>query len=323
MNNSLLMDNKRSLEIDPATEADHIAGQLKHDLAHVLRRRGAVVGVSGGIDSAVVLGLCARALGPGRVLAVLMPEQESDPQSLRCGQQAARHFGVETVTEDITGALEGFGAYRRRDEAVRRIFPEYDASCRMRIGLPKSTFDQDRLNLFELTIVLPDGTEKTARLPPAEYLAIVAASNFKQRSRMCFLYYHAESRHYAVIGTGNRNECDLGFFVKHGDGGADLMPLRHLFKTQVYQLARHLDVPPEIIDRPPTPDTYTAAHTHEDFFYRAPFAILDAVWNAWEQHVPEEEIARDLDLSTTQVGNIIGDIRRKNKTSEYLRYVPG
>ncbi len=317
-------DNEANgLDIDPGVEATWIAAKIRHDLARILRRRGAVVGVSGGVDSAVVLGLCAHALGPERVLAVLMPEQESDTHSLSYGRLAARHFGVSCITEDISPALQGFDAYRRRDEAIREVFPEYDEFCQARIGLPKSTLDQERLNLFELTIVLPTGEEKSARLPTGAYLSIVAASNFKQRARMCMLYYHAEAMHYAVAGTGNRNECELGFFVKYGDGGADLLPIRHLLKTQVYQLARHLGVPQEIIDRPPTPDTYTASHTHQDFFYRAPFDLLDAVWHGWEQQMSGPDIARRVGLNEEQVNRIIDDIKQKMKTSEYLRHAPG
>jgi NAD+ synthase len=107
-----------------------------------------------------------------------------------------------------------------------------------------------------------------------EYLQIVAASNLKQRTRMSTLYYHAEMRNYAVIGTANKNEHDQGFFVKYGDGGVDIQPIAHLFKTQVYQLARYLGVPEEIQQRPPTTDTYSASCTQEEFS----FACLSRRW---------------------------------------------
>lgn len=99
--------------------------------------------------------------------------------------------------------------------------------------------DRGTLNVHSLTIVTPDGEEKSARLEPAEFAQIVAASNFKQRTRMAMVYYHAELRNYAVIGTPNKNEHDRGFFVKYGDGGVDLNPIAHLYKSQVYQLAGH------------------------------------------------------------------------------------
>lgn len=121
--------------------------------------------------------------------------------------------------------------------------------------------DEDTLNVFHLTIVAPDGDEKIKRLSIKEYFQIVAASNFKQRSRMVMLYYHAELRNFAVIGTGNKNEHEQGFFVKYGDGGVDIQPIAHLYKTQVYQLARYLEVPKEIQERTPTTDTYSATST--------------------------------------------------------------
>ncbi len=308
-----------SHQFDAEQEIQAIARGIKHELITKLRRRGAVVGVSGGIDSAVVLSLCVRAIGPKRVLAVLMPERESDPASHSFASMLVDQLGVEHITEDITPALDGFDCYRRRDEAVRRLFPDYDEHCRIRIGLPECSVEQDRINIFDLTMVKPDGETLTARLPTAEYLEITAASNFKQRARMCTLYYYAESRHYAVIGTSNRNEHELGFFVKYGDGGADMTPIRHLLKTQVYQLASALGVPPPIIDRPPTPDTYTAEHSHLDFFYRAPFPVLDSVWQGWEQGLPLPDIAETAGIPPDQAAHIIADIQRKQSTSAYLR----
>ena len=188
--------------------------------------------------------------------------------------------------------------------------------------LPQNLLDEDTLNFFSLTIVTPDGEEKTRRLPVREYSQIVAASNFKQRTRMSMLYYHAELRNYAVIGTGNKNEHFQGFFVKYGDGGVDIQPIVHLFKTQVYQLADYLGVPEEIRRRPPTSDTYSAASTQEEFFFRLPFDVLDTIWYGWEKNVEPAEIARALNLRPPQVENVIHDIKRKIVGTEYLRMEP-
>ncbi|HID39588.1 MAG TPA: NAD(+) synthase, partial [Calditrichaeota bacterium] len=160
------------------------------------------------------------------------------------------------------------------------------------------------------------------RLPLKEYLQIVAASNFKQRSRMCMLYYHAERLNWAVIGTGNKNEHEQGFFVKYGDGGADVKPIAHLFKTQVFQLAEYLGVPKEIQSRTPTTDTYSAEQTQEEFFFRLPFETLDRIWHGWEHNVPVEEIAAALELQPGQVENVIHDVKRKIAATEYLRMNP-
>lgn len=311
--------NKHSLELDVTKETERIVEGLRQSVHQTLRRQGAVLGISGGIDSSVVLALCAKAFGPERVVALLLPEGESSPDSATLAQLVADHYGVETITEDISGALDGFGCYQRRNEAIARLFPEFEPGWKAKIALPGSLLDKETLNIFSLSVTNPDGEEFTKRLPPREYYQIVAASNFKQRSRMTMLYYHAELRNYAVIGTPNKNEHLLGFFVKHGDGGIDVSPIGHLFKTQVYQLARYLDVPEEIQKRTPTSDTYPGGSSQEEFFFRLPFDILDTIWFGYEQGVPTNEIAQALELSVEQVERVVADIVRKQRTTTYLR----
>jgi NAD+ synthase len=280
------------------------------------------VGVSGGIDSAVVLALAVKALGPERVLALSLPERESSPESVDLAHRLAGHYGVHCEVAEITPALEGAGCYRLRDEAIRRIFPEYGPGWKAKISLPGNLLDRETLNIFTLTVYDPGGVEHSQRLPTRELLQIVAATNFKQRTRMSMLYYYAEAHHYAVLGTANKNEHGLGFFVKYGDGGADLQPIAHLFKSQVYQLAAALDIPEDIRQRTPTTDTYSAGSTQEEFFYRVPFEILDLVWYGIEAGYPTLEIAAALDLNTDQVERVAADIRRKQRTTAYLRQSP-
>lgn len=313
---------RRSLELDAAREVERIVQFLQENVQHKLHRQGAVLGISGGIDSSVVLALCVRAFGAQRVIGILLPERESSPESAELAHLLAKQFDVQTVTEDITAALEGAGCYRRRDEAVKRVFPEFEPDWKSKITLPGNLLDEDRLNIFSLTVIKPDDSEQTQRLPLREYAQIVASSNFKQRARMSMLYYHAELRNYAVIGTPNKNERDMGFFVKFGDGGADINPIGHLFKTQVFQLARYLDIPAEIQQRPPTTDTYSAGSTQEEFFYRIPFEILDLVWLGYERGVARSEIAAALDLTVDQVARVIADIERKHRATDYLRMHP-
>jgi NAD+ synthase len=277
------------------------------------------VGVSGGIDSSVALALAVRALGPERVVPLLLQERESAPENAVYVRELCRDLGVTPVAQDITGALEGLGCYRLRDEAIRCIFPSYDATYRSKISLPDDLLNRDSLNVFSLTIISPEGVQQRARLPLSAYLQIVAATNFKQRTRMAVLYYHAELRNYAVIGTANRNERSQGFFVKFGDGGADVDAIVHLYKTQVYQLASYLGIPDRIMRRTPTTDTYSAASTEEEFFFRLPFETMDLLLYAEEQGTAPSDAARIMGLNEEQVERAYRDFQQKRRAAAYLR----
>jgi NAD+ synthase len=314
--------HKDILRIDPEAVTERLVTRLRKDVRQTLRRGGAVVGISGGIDSSVALALCVRALGAQRVVGIMMPERDSSPESVTLARLVADRFGVETILEDMTAALAGFGCYARRDEAIRRVFSEYGPGYKAKITLPGNVLESEALNVFYLTIISPEGKEKSRRLNPREFLQIVAASNFKQRSRMTMLYYHAELRNYAVVGTPNKNEHDQGFFVKWGDGGYDIGPIRHLYKTQVYQLAEYLDIPTEIREATPTTDTYSAPSSQEEFFFRMSFEVMDLLWYAMEYGVPVDKTAEAMGLTEEQVERANADLIRKHRTTEYLRTMP-
>jgi NAD+ synthase len=304
-------------------ECNTIVTRLRENVLHRLHRAGGVVGISGGIDSSVCFALASRALGAENVLGIMLPEKDSSGDSARFARILADKLGVKAITENITGALQGFLCYARRDEAVKRIFPEYDpATYKMKIGVKSSGLYTNLPPLFSLTIVDSKGNEQSKRLPAPEFKQIEAASNFKQRCRMSMLYYHAECLHYAVIGTPNKHEVEQGFFVKYGDGGADVMPIGYLYKTQVYQLARFLGIPQEIIDRTPTTDTYSAEQTQEEFFYQLPFQQMDLLWFAYENKYEAAEVAPVMGMTVDQVLSIFVNFERKYKTTEYLRMAP-
>lgn len=302
---------------------DQITTKLRQDVLHTLNRKGAVIGISGGIDSSVCLALAVRALGEEKVLGVMIPEKDSSGESEQLASMLAANLGVKAIKEVITPALEGFRCYERRDEAVKRIFPEYDpVSYKMKIGIRQSGLFTNLPPMFTLTIIDKSGNEKEQLLPVDEYLKIVAASNFKQRTRMSILYYHAESRHYVVIGTPNKQEQDQGFFVKYGDGGADLMPIGNLYKTQVYQIAEYLGIPAEIISRTPTTDTYPAQQTQEEFFYQLPVRQMDMYWYAYENGYKPEEVAPVMHETAERIEALFSNFKRKKKTTDYLRMAP-
>jgi NAD+ synthase len=308
---------------DIEAECNRIVSAIRENILQLMNRRGGVVGISGGIDSAVTMVLSAKALGAGNVLGIMLPEKDSSSDSALFAQRLADKFGVKAITEDITGALEGFGCYKRRDEAVKKVLPQYDPSHhKMKIGIKNAGLFTNLPPLFSVTIVDSNGHEHSQRLPLTEFMQIEAASNFKQRCRMAMLYYHAERLHFAVIGTPNKHEVEQGFFVKWGDGGADLMPIAHLYKTQVYQLARHLGVPREIIDRTPTTDTYSAEQTQEEFFYQLPFHQMDLLWYAFKNNYDPEEVGKVMDRSADEVKKLFSVFERKIKTTEYLRMPP-
>jgi len=314
--------NKDSLKIDAPAVAKQLMRQIEVQVRRTLHKQGAVVGISGGIDSTVTIALCTKALGAERVLGVMMPETDSASESETLARLLADRFGFKTIKEEITAGLTGMGCYRRRDEAIKSVFPEFDSSYRCKITIPSNILEKSTVNFFNLTIEKNGETPKTKRMPPEAYLQVVAASNLKQRLRMTTLYYHAERKNYAVIGTGNKDEHMQGFFVKYGDGGADMKPIAHLFKTQVFELAHALDVPKEILDRTPTTDTYSSEQTQEEFFFGLDFYRMDMLWYAMEHDVPAAEAAKVLELTEEQVERGYQNIKRKIVATEYLRLPP-
>ncbi len=316
--------HRNILAIDASAETERIIQTLRNSVGREMHRRGAVLGISGGIDSSVVLALCVRAFGPQPVVALILPDRDSDPTSESYARQVANKFGIQPILVNITRILEAYGCYHRRDEAIQRVFPEYDPALgfKAKIVLPSNLIEGTTLNTFSLSITTPSGEERTHRLTASEFLQIEAASNLKQRTRMSMLYYHSERLNYAVVGTTNRDEHEQGFFVKYGDGGVDIQPIAHLYKTQVYQLAEHLDVPEEIRRRIPTTDTYSAGQTQEEFFFRIPFDILDLLAYAQEHAVPLEEIAALLGLTEEQIKHVFADLDQKKRATSYLRLPP-
>lgn len=309
------------MRIDAAKEVDRIAHMIRDVVLKQFKRRGAVVGVSGGIDSSVVAALCTYALGKDRVIAIFMPETESAADNLVLGRMLTESLGIAAVTEDIAAILEGAGCYRRRDEAIRSVVPEYGEGYKSKITLP-NLLANERYAIFSVVVESPAGETKKVRLPLNAYLGILAASNFKQRTRKMIEYYHADRLNYAVAGTPNRLEYDLGFFVKGGDGAADFKPIAHLYKSQVYQLAEHLGVPEEICRRPPTTDTYSLAQSQEEFYFSMPLEQMDLCLYGKDHDIDAEGMAPIVGLTAEQVNRAYAMIDSKRKMARYLHMAP-
>ncbi len=308
------------LKLDTAAEVTRIAHALRRHV-RACNRRGAVIAVSGGIDSSVVAGLCARAFGAKRCHVLLMPERDSDPETLAISRSVAEAFGIEFTHEDATPMLEGMGCYRRRDEAVRSVLPEYGPGWKFKIVLPGLAEGQT-YNVYSIVAETPDGERIERRLPLAAYLQIVAATNFKQRVRKTMEYYYADKLHYVVAGTPNRLEYDQGFFVKNGDGAADVKPIAHLYKTQVYALAAELGVPAGVRNRPPTTDTYSLSQGQDEFYFALPYDKMDLCLWGKNHGVAPAEVATAAGLTAEQVEWVYSDIDKKRATTRYLHQKP-
>lgn len=313
--------SRRMLQLEGAAETARICDWMQTTVASTLKRKGVVLGLSGGIDSSVVAALAVRAFGPERVFGIMMPEKDSDEDSLALAELLAESLGIETVVENITPMLDGAGCYQRRDAAIQSVIPEFRPDWKSKLVLP-SLLQGSRFSLSSIVVQSPSGERQQARLTLDAYQTIVAATNFKQRCRKMVEYYHADRLRYAVAGTPNRLEYDQGFFVKQGDGAADFKPIAHLYKTQVYQLADHLGVPVVIQMRPPTTDTYSLPQSQEEFFFSVPYDKLDCCLFGLNHGFTAEDVATGIGLSTEQVEFVYRDIESKRKATNYLHRPP-
>lgn len=308
------------LEFDREAEAERIACSLKKHLSTQLRRRGLVVALSGGIDSSVCAALAVRALGPERVYGLLLPERDSSPESTQRGREVAQSLGIDYELQDIAPALEAIGCYAWRDQAIREVFPDYGTGWKNKIVIGGGA--QGRFNHFKLVVESPAGKRSERRLGLKQYLQIVAATNYKQRIRKSIEYFHADRLNYAVVGTPNRLEYDQGFFVKNGDGSADLKPIAHLYKTQVYALGRHLGLPRSVCEATPTTDTYSLAQGQDEFYFAVPYRQMDLALWAHNHGQPASALAAALGVGVDQAQWLYQDIESKRRATAYLRAVP-
>ncbi len=316
----MLAFSAATLTIDNAAETERIVAELRAQLRG-MRKRGLVLGLSGGIDSSVSVALAVRAVGAKNVFCLFMPENDSDPESLRLGRLVADTFGIEAAVEDIGPTLQAMGCYERRDGFIRELVPAYGPGWASKIVIANS-LSGDGYNISYLVVQDPEGRQTKLRMPPAVYLGIVAATNMKQRTRKQIEYYHADRLNFAVLGTPNRLEYDQGFFVKNGDGAADVKPIAHLYKSQVYALAAHLGIPEEICRRPPTTDTYTLEQTQEEFYFSLPYDRMDLCLYGLNHGLSAEEVGTATQLTAVEVERVWADIAAKRKATRYLHLGP-
>ncbi|WP_043613723.1 NAD(+) synthase [Ensifer sp. ZNC0028] len=309
-----------TLTIDHAAETGRIVSGLRGQLRS-MKKRGLVLGLSGGIDSSVSVALAVRAVGAKNVFCLFMPENDSDPESLRFGRLVAETFGVEAIVEDIGPTLKAMGCYERRDAFIRELVPNYGDGWASKVVIANA-LEGEGYNISSLVVQSPEGVQSKHRMPPSVYLGVVAATNMKQRTRKQVEYYHADRLNFAVLGTPNRLEYDQGFFVKNGDGAADVKPIAHLYKSQVYALAAHLGVPAEVCRRPPTTDTYSLEQTQEEFYFSLPYDRMDLCLYGLNHGIEIDAVAKAAGLTIVQVERVWADIAAKRKATRYLHLGP-
>lgn len=313
--------NRDVLKIDPEKELEKLSKFIIEQVNGAFRRRGAVIGLSGGIDSACIAAVAVHALGKDKVVGLILPEAETNPISSEFAIKHAKSLGIEYRQINITATIDSVVPYQWRDDFMRKLVPEYQPGYKYNISLPTDLLDRDTFSFYSLQVQMPDGEIKKKRLNLDEFRTITSFANIKIRSRMLHLYAEAERRNLLVVGTTNRTEYLLGDFCKYGDGGTDIEPLTYLYKNQIYQIAHHLNVIPEIISRQPSPDTFSLPVSDQEFFFRIPFNILDHLLYAWEYQVPPGEAAYALDISEEAVKRAYKDFTSKHRATAHLREV--
>ena len=313
---------KDTLKINPEKTSIVIEKFILETLHNLYGKKGAIIGLSGGLDSAVSAALAVRALGPKRVTGILLPEKNSSPKSREYGQNLADSLNIECFEVNLSGVIEKFGVYKKQNAIVEKIFPDIKKPYKFRLVLPQDLLDRKRLNVYSIEVLLEDGTTRKERLAHNDYLEFMAANDIKQRARMVQLYYEAEKRHYIVCGTTNKSEMMQGFFVKYGDGGVDIEPLAHLYKVQVFELGEYLGIPREILSRDPSPDTYSYEVSDKDFFFCLSYDVVDTILYAIEHKISNEEIATELNLLPEQVERARADLVRRQNSARHSRIMP-
>lgn len=299
---------------------NNICNFIKNEISNKIQRNGAVIGLSGGIDSAVTAALCVKAIGTEKVLGLIMPEKESEPKSQILAKQFADKYNIKTEIIDITSILDSFGVYKNKERIVKERFPNFNSNCKYRVVVPPKF--ENTVGIPYLNILDDKNEQHKLKISSFEFLALTAATSIKHRVRMTMLYYHGERNNLAVIGTTNKSEYLQGYFVKYGDGGSDIEPIVNLYKSQIYQLGQFLNMPQEILTKDASPDVWSFTTNDEEFFYSVPYDIVDLILYARENNLDIKEIQKLSNLSAENIESLLRFQNQKQSKSQHMREIP-
>lgn len=296
------------MNINPEKVANKIENFIRQKVDE-FQRDGVVLGMSGGIDSAVVGTLVTRALGAEKVLALLLPERDSSPESKADALLEIKRLGIAQREINLTPVLEAIGIYQLvplQLLGVRKIKETVVSHQHHKhaLGIGEMPF---RAGLL--------GTRKLG-----SYQQMIDTGNayarVKHRARMLTLYYTADLENRLVVGTTNKSEAMSGFVVKWGDNVADIEPIQPLYKTQVRQLAHYLGVSQKIIDKAPSPDLMPGIV--DETALGIDYITLDIILWRLEQGWAANKIASEHQIESKMIEHVQEMIRR----SQHLRVLP-
>ncbi len=312
MSEILLEELKAKMKI----KAEKMALSLENfirEYTDKLEREGVILGLSGGIDSAVIAALCMRALGPEKILVLIMPEKDSKKEHTKDALNFAQELGIKAKLIDITPYLEEIGVYK--------LFP---LDKLLSLGKLKGVLVRKAYHFYEKKTGNLPFLESLSGFKDKEFNSYLAKGNAyyraKHRLRMLLLYFYGELENRLVVGAGNKSEHKIGYFVKHGcDDAVDIMPLLNLYKTQVRELAQYLNIPTRIIKKPPSPDIMPGIIDDEEVISIS-YEKLDLILLALEKGWKVSDVVKTLGVEEDEVIYI----KNLKKKSEHMRkiYIP-